>query len=252
MAEIVSIIVPVYKAKEYIVNTCDNVCGQTYTDWELILVDDCSQDGTAELIEDYITSHPDRDIRLISKENNEGAAAARNTGLEAASGRYIAFLDADDVWLPNRLEKTMECMRNKSAGFVFSAYEFGDENAKGTGKVVHVPETLSYKQALSRTIIFTTTTLFDTQIIPKELIRMPLVASEDTATWWQILRAGHIAYGVDEVLAIYRRPATSLSSNKMLAIKRIWNLYRKVERLNLFRSAVSFVGWAYRATIRRI
>ena len=252
MAEIVSIIVPVYKAKEYIVNTCDNVCGQTYTDWELILVDDCSQDGTAELIEDYIASHPDRNIRLISKENNEGAAAARNTGLEVASGRYIAFLDADDVWLPNRLEKTMECMKNKSVGFVFSAYEFGDENAKGTGKVVHVPETLSYKQALSRTIIFTTTTLFDTQIIPKELIRMPLVASEDTATWWQILRAGHIAYGVDEVLAIYRRPATSLSSNKMLAIKRIWNLYRKVERLNLFRSAVSFVGWAYRATIRRI
>lgn len=252
MADFISIIVPVYRAKEYIAATCDNVCAQTYGDWELILVDDGSGDGTAELIEEYIRSHPDRNIRLIRKEKNEGAAAARNTGIDAATGRYIAFLDADDVWLPRRLERTMSCMKDKGAGFVFSAYEFGDENAVGTGRIVHVPDTLDYKRALSRTVIFTTTTLFDTQIVPKQLIRMPLVASEDTATWWQILRAGYTAYGVDEVLAIYRRPASSLSSNKMQAIKRIWNLYRRVEHLSLMRSVVCFAGWAYRATIRRI
>ena len=266
----VSIVVPVYKAKEYIKQTIETVINQTYTDWELILVDDNSQDGTPAVIQQYVNSnndykeeiHTDDEIawsgicgsriRLVLKKNNAGAASARNTGLDLATGRYIAFLDADDLWLPERLNKGLEHMKKTGAGFVFSAYEFGDEMAHGTGKIVHVPKTLSYKEALSRTVIFTTTTLFDTQIIPLELIHMPLVESEDTATWWQILRAGHIAHGLDEVLAIYRRPAKSLSSNKLIAIQRVWNLYRKTEGLSLVHSCVAFVGWAMRATLRRI
>ena len=252
MNDLVSIIVPVYKAKDYITATIDNVCNQTYTNWELILVDDCSGDGTVTCIKDYIELLHDSRIRLIEKNINEGAAAARNTGLDVAQGRYIAFLDADDVWLRDRLKLGMEYMASKGVGFVFSAYEFGDEYARGTGRIVHVPEKLTYQKALSRTIIFTTTTLFDTQIIPIELIHMPKVASEDTATWWQILRAGYTAYGLDTVLAIYRRPAQSLSSNKLQAIERIWKLYRDVEKLPLGRSIVAFVGWAYRATVRRL
>ena len=143
-------------------------------------------------------------------------------------------------------------MREKRAGFLFSAYEFGDEDARPTGKVVHVPETLTYKKALSRTVIFTTTVVLDRNVIPDELIRMPQVESEDTATWWQILRAGYTAYGLDEVLVVYRRPPRSLSSNKCKAVKRIWNLYRRQEKLSVASSAFYFVFWAYRATIRRI
>ncbi|SCY30619.1 teichuronic acid biosynthesis glycosyltransferase TuaG [Lachnospiraceae bacterium XBB2008] len=249
----VSIIVPVYRAKEYIANTIGCVRAQTYTDWELILVDDHSGDGTAEEIKRLIGELDDERIRLIECEENHGAAHARNTGLDSARGRYIAFLDADDVWYPDRLKIGMEYMsEHPGAGFVFSAYEFGDENAKGTGRIVHVPESLDYKQALSRTVIFTTTTLFDTEIIPISLIHMPQVGSEDTATWWQILRAGHTAYGIDRVTAIYRRPASSLSSDKSVAIRRIWNLYRNVEHLPVIRSAVCFIGWAFRATLRRI
>lgn len=268
----ISIIVPVYKAQDYIVGTIENVIEQTYSKWELILIDDSSPDESANLIiktldqnDEFIriddSSPVDYEwertggqsrIRLHRKDQNEGAAKARNTGLDIASGRYIAFLDADDVWLPERLKASMEHMMCNQAGFVFSAYEFGDENAKGTGRIVHVPKTLKYKQALSRTVIFTTTTLFDTLVVPKTLIYMPNVSSEDTATWWQILREGYTAYGLDEVLAIYRRPSVSLSSNKFVAIKRIWKLYREVEKLSLITSIVSFVGWAYRATIRRI
>lgn len=251
----VSIIVPVYKAEEYITDTIENVLSQTYSDWELILINDNSPDASEARIKEYIDSHSElinNRIKLISKENNEGAAAARNTGIEEAAGRYIAFLDADDVWKNDRLAKSLAVMKEKSAGFVFSAYEFGDENANGTGRIVHVPETLTYKRALSRTVIFTSTTLFDTEIVPKELIKMPLVESEDTATWWQILKAGYTAYGINEVLAIYRRPAKSLSSNKLIAIKRIWNLYRNVEELSLIQSLICFIGWAYRATVRRI
>lgn len=263
MKKMVSIIVPVYRAEPYIAETINMVVKQTYTNWELILVDDCSPDNSVQIIEREMAriaaaplqegqSDAEGKIRLIRKERNEGAARARNTGIDAAQGRYIAFLDADDIWMPDKLEKELEFMEAKQAAFAFTAYEFGDEHAQGTGKVVQVPEKLTYQKALSRTIIFTTTVMFDTDKISKELIHMPEVASEDTATWWKILRQGYEAYGLNEVLAVYRRPEQSLSSNKFVAMKRIWNLYRREEKLSLPASAFFFAGWAARATLRRI
>lgn len=249
--KLISIIVPVYNAGAYIEEAIAMVRAQSYKAWELILVDDCSADDSRRRIEESIAKGKE-DIYLISKPVNEGAAKARNTGLSKARGRYIAFLDADDVWMPDKLEKELAFMEEKQAAFVFTAYEFGDENAVGTGKVVHVPPALTYHKALSRTVIFTTTVLIDTDKTGRELIRMPAVKSEDTATWWKILRHGFTAYGLDEVLAIYRRPAKSLSSNKMEAIRRIWNLYRKEEKLSLWYSGYNLFFWALRATLRRL
>ena len=270
---LVSIIVPVYRAAAYIADTIGMVFSQTCGKWELLLVDDCSGDDSVEVMEKALSSyehHPvetvlentghieeylcggGKKVYLIRKNKNEGAAAARNTGMDLAGGQYIAFLDADDIWVSDKLEKQLSFMRQKRAGFVFSAYEFGDEQARPTGRVVHVPETLTYKKALSRTVIFTTTVVLDRDVIPDELMRMPLVESEDTATWWQILRAGYTACGLDEALAVYRRPRGSLSSNKCKAVKRIWNLYRRQEKLSVAASAFCFVFWAYRATVRRI
>lgn len=252
MEEMVSIIVPVYRAASYIAETIEMVRGQTYKKWELILVDDCSPDNSADIIRRIQTSHDAERIRLICKESNEGAAKARNTGIKAADGKYIAFLDADDIWLPDKLEKELAFMKERQAAFAFTAYEFGDENAKGTGKIVTVPDQLTYRKALTRTVIFTTTVMFDMTKITKEQIQMPDVESEDTATWWKILKAGYMAYGLNEVLAIYRRPAKSLSSNKVTAIKRIWKLYRREERLTMPVSMFCFCMWAIRATLRRI
>lgn len=269
---LVSIIVPVYRAAAYIADTIKMVFSQTYDKWELLLVDDCSGDDSVETIKKALSAyahHPaagseyighieeylcgeEKKVFLVCKNRNEGAAAARNTGVDLARGQYIAFLDADDIWVSDKLEKQLSFMREKRAGFVFSAYEFGDESAGPTGRVVHVPEVLTYKKALSRTVIFTTTVVIDRDFVPDRLIRMPQVESEDTATWWQILRAGYEAYGLDEVLAVYRRPARSLSSNKLKAVKRIWNLYRRQEKLSVAASAFYFVFWAYRATMRRI
>lgn len=280
MKELISIIVPVYRAEDYIAEAVAMVQAQTWQAWELLLVEDCSPDNSAEvirstlqremeslsfgdwrrelesrpgirLIEAYTGAGGQR-ITLICKEKNEGAARARNTGLSMAQGRYIAFLDADDVWHVDKLEKEMHFLQDRQAGFVFTAYEFGDEQARPTGKVVHVPAELTYRQALSRTVIFTTTVLFDRKKIPDGLLHMPVVESEDTATWWQILREGYTAYGLDEVLAVYRRPAQSLSSNKITAVRRIWNLYRRQEKLSVAASAWYFVMWAYRATMRRL
>jgi teichuronic acid biosynthesis glycosyltransferase TuaG len=250
-SRMVSIIVPVYNAAKYIEDTINMVSAQTYKDWELILVDDASSDGSADLIEELIKTQGKR-IRLIRKKRNEGAAAARNSGIDAASGQYIAFLDADDIWKEDKLEKQVRFMEEKKAAFSFHAYEFGDEDAKPTGKVVKVPPTLNFKQALSRTIIFTTTVMFDIDIIGKEIIHMPQVPSEDTATWWRILKSGYIAYGLNENLAIYRRPKKSLSSNKIVALERIWFLYRNIADLSVIESMYHFVGWAFFATFRRL
>ena len=253
----ISIIVPVYNAGNYISKTIENVTAQTYTDWELLLVDDCSKDKSCEIIEEEIRrfekSGNEKDkIRLLKQKENAGAANARNRGIDESRGRYIAFLDADDVWHPEKLEKELNFMQEKDAGFVFTAYEFGDADARPTGRIVHVPETLTFKEALSRTVIFTSTVLFDKEKIPLDLLHMPVIASEDTACWWRILKSGITAYGLEEALVIYRRPASSLSSNKYEAIKRIWGLYREIAGLNVLQSAWYFTGWAFRATARRL
>lgn len=272
MEEMVSIIVPVYKAASYIDKTIEMVRQQTYKNWELILIDDASPDNSSEIVRRVMQEisikaskkklplglleeaafSDSQSISLICKDKNEGAAKARNTGIELAKGGYIAFLDADDVWLPDKLEKELAFMKDKQAAFAFTSYEFGDEDANGLGKIVKVPESLTYRKALSRTVIFTSTVMFDMSRISKELIRMPDVESEDTAAWWKILRAGYTAYGLNEPLVIYRRPKKSLSSNKFKAMKRIWNLYRNEERLTASVSAFCFCLWAVRATLRRI
>ena len=247
----VSIVVPVYNAANYIADTIKMVCEQTYRDWELILVDDASTDNSVSVIEDIIKRQKKR-IRLIRKRVNEGAAEARNTGIDASAGRFIAFLDADDVWKRDKLKKQVAFMETTGAAFSFHTYEFGDEAANPTGRIVHAPAELNFKKALSRTVIFTSTVMFDTHIIDMEIIHMPDVPSEDTATWWRILRSGYVAKGLDENLAIYRRPAGSLSSNKLAAIGRIWFLYRNIADLSVPQSLFYFGGWAIRATLRRL
>lgn len=247
----VSIVTPVYNAAAYLEKTVEMVKRQTFTDWELIFVDDHSTDESRAILE-KLAAEDDRIVLMGQEDGIKGPACARNLGTQHASGRYLAFLDADDIWRADKLERELAFLKEKDAAFVFTAYEFGDENAVGTGKVVHVPTQLTYQKALSRTVIFTSTVLFDLSKIEKELLYMPDVKSEDTAAWWQILRAGYTAYGLDENLVIYRRPKKSLSSNKAAALLRIWNLYRKQEKLPVVKSAWYFCFWALRATLRRL
>lgn len=248
--DLISIIIPVYNAEKFLKDTIGTVEEQTYRNWELIFVNDCSMDKSVEIIENAIKENPK--IRLIQLENNSGAAVARNIGIEDAKGKYIAFLDADDLWKKEKLDKQINFMKKNNYVFSYTGYEFADQNGFGNGKVVKVPKSITYKQALKNTTISTITVMFNVSVLGKELIKMPNVKSEDTATWWKILKKGYKAYGLNEELSYYRRTKGTLSANKLKGIKRIWNLYRKQEKLNILYSFYNFCFYAINAVRRRI
>lgn len=248
---LVSIITPVYKCEEYIVRTMNSVLTQTYADWEMLLVDDCSPDGSAEIIRSY--AERDSRFKYIRLENNSGAAIARNVGLEHAKGRYIAYLDADDIWLPEKLERQIRFMEENDVQFSCCDYEKIEADDTPLNKVVHMPKTITYNQLLSNTIIQTVGVIVDLNKVDRKLLVMPNVRrGQDSATWLQMLRNGVKFTGQNEVLAQYRRVPQSLSANKFSAMKRTWYLYRGVEHLSLAKSCVCMVGWAYHASIKRI
>lgn len=248
--DLISIIVPVYNAERFLDQTINTVLDQTYKNWELILVDDKSTDSSVEIINKYIDKN--KNIKLIQNKENSGAAVSRNNGIEVANGRYIAFLDADDLWKKDKLEKQIKFMKEKKCAFSFTGYEFANEDGIGNGKKVIVPEQINYKQALKNTTISTITVMFDLELINRELIKMPNIKSEDTACWWKILRNGYNAYGLNEILSFYRRSKKTQSSNKLKAVKHTWEIYRKQEKLSLLESIYFFFFYVINAIRRRI
>lgn len=249
--DLVSIIVPVFNAEKFIDDTIQSILNQSYNSFELILVNDCSIDKSENIIKKYIKK--DKRVKLINNNENSKAAVSRNNGIKAAIGKYICFIDADDKWESKKLEKQINFMKEKKCAFSFTAYEFADENCIPSGKKVLVPSKITYKQALKNTTIWTSTVMFDMEKLSKEDIYMPNVArGQDTATWWKVLKKIDCAYGLNEVLSYYRRSKGTLSSNKFIALKRTWNLYRNVEHLNIFYSMYCFFWYCVNAIKRRV
>lgn len=244
----VSIITPVYNCDKYIEETIQSVLSQTYTEWEWLLIDDKSPDNSIEIIKKYMVN--DKRIKLIQLDVNSGAAVARNKGIELAEGRFIAFLDSDDLWSKEKLETQVEFMLKNNYGFSFTTYEVIDDSGNSLNKIVNSKDVWTYKDALKNTLIQTVTVMLDRNIIGN--FRMPNVRKgQDYATWLMILRQGNNAYGLDINLAKYRRAKGSLSSNKIKAIKRTWHVYRQCEKLSLIRTIYCFIGYAYNATMKR-
>ena len=246
--DLISIIIPVFNAEKFLKETIGTVLDQTYQTWELLLVNDCSTDKSKEIAQPFLK---DKRIQWIDLEKNSGPAIARNKGIDLAKGSYICFLDADDLWEKNKLKKQLSFMKEKNCAFSFTGYEFADENGKPNGKKVHVPEKMNYKDALKNTTIWTSTVMFDISKLSKEDIKMPNIPSEDTATWWKVLKKTDYAFGMPKVLSYYRRTKNTLSSNKIIAIKRIWSLYRKNEGYNIPKSIYYLGNYAFNAIKRR-
>ncbi|MBO4374957.1 MAG: glycosyltransferase family 2 protein [Lachnospiraceae bacterium] len=247
---LVSIIIPVYNAAPFIRAAVSSILSQdSDAGYEVIFVNDASTDNSLEIIGEFCERE---NFSFFSSDGHIGPAKARNKGISLAKGRYITFLDADDMWEPEKLSLQLKFMEEKDCAFSFTGYEFADEEGFSIDRIVRVPKEMTYKKALKNTTIFTSTVMFDTEKISKDMIMMPDVESEDTATWWKILRSGYRAYGLNRPLTLYRRSAGTLSSNKKTAVKRIWNLYRNVEGLGFFKSAYCFSFYAVHAVARRL
>lgn len=248
----ISIVTPVYNASLFLPETISTVQYQTNHDWEHIFVDDGSSDESVEIIKK--AQKKDKRIKLIQFKKNSGAAKARNAGTQAAKGRYLAFLDADDLWLSHKLHSQLDFMESHKVSFVFSSYQFANKIGNPIAAPVQVPKSINYAQSLRNPIIWTSTVMIDLNKIDRQLIMMPDIRrGQDAATWWQILReTGIRAQGIQESLAYYRRTNGSLSANKLKAAKRTWYLYREVEKLGLIRTLHCFPFYAYNAIRKRV
>ena len=241
--ELVSIITPVYNSEKYITETIESVLSQTYNNWEMIIVDDCSTDNSQSVVKGY-RKHDNR-IYIYELSENRGQAYARNYAIEKANGRYIAFLDSDDLWLPDKLEKQIRFIQEKDAVLSYTAYKkmYEDGNIIESTQI-NVPEKVTYNDLLSSCVIGCLTAIYDCQKIGK--MYMPNISTqEDYALWLKILKKGFIAYGLNEPLAVYRVRYNSISSNKVKTAKNQWYVYRNCENLSLIKSAYHFLHYAY-------
>lgn len=233
---LVSIIVPTYNVEKYIAQTIECVLSQTFTDWELVITDDCSKDSTVKIIEKY--TQEDERIKLHILSNNSGAAAARNNSIEKASGRFIAFLDGDDWWYPEKLEKQMNFIRQTQCEFCFTAFEYADAELNITG-VSHKPKEITYRDIKLGCNIGTPGVIYDTTRIGK--MYMPnMTVSEDWALWIKIIEKTQIAYSINEPLWKYRIISNSLSRNKIRLIKSNLNVYSQILGYSKFKSILVF------------
>lgn len=247
---LVSVVTPMFNAANHIALAYDSLATQACQDWEWLVVDDASTDGGPALVTDLADRDPR--VRLVSAPKNVGAGVARNLGIESSRGRLIAFLDADDVWRPFKLDTQLAYMQTTQAYFTFTGFWYMPSSGQMDGTVVHVPHELTYREALKNTTILTSTVMIDTLRVTKDQLRFPdLRRGQDTALWWHLLRTVGPAVGLDESLTGYRQNPDSLSANRVKALKRTWALYRDVEGIPLGRSAWYFAHYVLRATARR-
>ena len=247
----VSIITPVYNCEKLIKNTIECVLNQTYQNWEMLLVDDCSFDNSAEIIENYVKK--DKRIKYFKLKENSGAAVARNMALNKSSGRFIAYLDSDDLWKKDKLEKQVKFMIDNNYAFTCTDYEKITEDGKSLNKIVKIPKRVNYNLFLRNTIIQTVGVMIDTKITGKDILVMPNIRRrQDAATWCQLLKNGYDCYECPESLSYYRVVSNSLSSNKFKAIKMNWYWYRKIEKLPIWKACYCFIGYAFNAVKKRI
>jgi len=237
---LVSIITPAYRAAAVIEETIRSAQRQSYSDWEMLVVDDCSPDDTCARVSEIARS--DARVRLIRQPTNQGPAAARNAALTAATGRYVAFLDSDDVWLPEKLSVQLEFMKVRDAAISYTDFRRVSADGQRVGHRVRVPATLNYRQLLCNTAIATSTVMVDRDKTGS--FRMPMAPYDDFAAWLAILRRGHVAQGLRQDLMRYRVLGGSVSRSKRRSASWVWTTYRRIEGLGFLRSCWCFANYA--------
>lgn len=247
---LVSIITATYNSSKYIKATYDSIVSQSHGNWEWLITDDCSSDDTFKLLEKLSTN--DSRIKIFKNEINSGAAVTRNVSISYAKGDFIAFLDSDDLWLPEKLTKQIDFM-GEDINFSFTAYELIDQDGTLLHKSVgtHYNGSFSYIDQLRRKCVIGCSTV----VLRRkafENMTMPLIRTrQDYALWLKLLKTGCNADSLNEVLTQYRLVANSISSDKVKAAKQTWYVYRYVENLSLVNSYICFIFYAWTAVFKK-
>lgn len=244
--DLVSIIMPNYNGSKYLRETIDSVISQTYTNWELLFVDDCSTDDSLDIVRSY----GDQRIKILQNEQNSGAAVSRNRAIEAASGRWIAFLDSDDIWHCEKLSRHLEFMVERNSKFSFTHYYVVDENGAQTAQFCPRLDKYDYNTILKHCYIGCSTVIYDREALGTFFMPEDAVKREDFACWLRILRTGVCADCLEEALTSYKIHGNSVSSNKIKMIKYQWNVYRRVEKLSFIKSVYYMVHWAIKGVLK--
>jgi teichuronic acid biosynthesis glycosyltransferase TuaG len=242
----VSVIMPVYNSQQFLQESIYSVINQGYRDWELIIVDDCSRDESPGIVRSLMLV--DGRIRYQRMPKNSGPAMARKTGIAMARGSYLAFLDSDDLWHHDKLEKQLACMEQKNLTFSFTAYWRMHEDGKRFGRPVTVPEKVTYRGLLKGNVVGCSTVMVRTELMRAS--GMPDQPYEDFATWLNILRQGGSGHGLKQMLAEYRVRPGSLSSNRLKSLAWTWKIYRGQQGLWLGQQLFCFFSHLFGAVIK--
>ena len=248
---LVSVIMPSYNSKKYVLESITSVINQSYSNWELIIVDDCSIDGSASYISDLIKELGDDRIIFSKQKINNGPAFTRNIAITKARGNYIAFLDSDDLWHPDKLKLQMHFMIENNFSFTFHNYSAYNSSLKRKLYTVNCPSKLNYESYAKNTIIGCLTVIIDKTHFRDYL--MPLIkSSHDMALWLKLLKSTDFAHCLHHNLAFYRVLDNSNTSSKFKASKDVWKVYRKIEKINFLKSIFYFVCYSINAIKKRI
>lgn len=232
MKPIISIVTPCHNAGGMISHTLDSVLNQTYQDWEMIVVDDCSSDNSAEIIKNYASK--DKRIKYYKTNKPSGSPSLpRNIGIENARGKYIAFLDSDDLWLSEKLEKQVEFMEHNSVNLSYSYYEKISWNEERNNRIVTTKSRTTYKSLLKSNSIPCLTSMVTRKAIGDT--RFKQIPQEDFCFWLDILKKGYVAYNMCENTSLYRVAKDSRSSNKLDMFKGYWNVIRNHQKISLIK-----------------
>lgn len=246
---LVSIIMPCFNTEKYIAQSIESVIAQTYKNWELLITDDCSTDKSTEIIETFCAK--DKRINLLKSEKHNGIAGTRNLSLNRANGRFIAFLDSDDLWTKNKLETQVGFMLENNIGFSYTSYQIIDNEDISINKTIKTAGIINYNKYLRNTIIGCGTVMLDKEIVGDFSVPN-FDTSEDMASWLNIMRKGFAAYPLDKILLRYRLTQNSASSKKFKAAKDVWKVYRVNENLPVLTSMFCFVCYAFNAVKKRL
>jgi teichuronic acid biosynthesis glycosyltransferase TuaG len=237
----VSVIMPAYNAEAYIETAIRSVVAQTFTDWELIVIDDCSRDATVEIVENLACE--DSRITLLRNEVNMGVSKTRNRGLDFARGSFVAFLDSDDVWYPEKLKVQLECLERTGADFAYCSYAIVNADGETAKADYIVPESITFESMLRKNDIGCSTVLLTAPIVKKYRFGSGFY-HEDYVLWMQLLRDGYQACGNVEILVDWRYIENSRSFDKRKSAKNRWLIYRNYLGLSLIQSLWAFSGYA--------